>query len=120
METLTRETDWSGGLGEASLREVLALDQQARAMLKDAKAEAARIVAEARQEAEAVDAGIRAEAKGEAEAALRESQRQIEEQVRLIEAQAEREAEAWERVAEAHFEDALAFVLRATTMDETV
>lgn len=116
METSIQESDQSRGFGEAGLREVLALEQQAKAMLRDAEVETHRIVAEARRQAEELGAAMRAEANQEAEAAGRESQAQIEEQVRLIREKAEREAEAWEQVAGAHFEQALAFVLDAVTM----
>jgi len=117
MEPPVGQGDRSERFGEAGLREVLALEQQAKAMLRDAQAEASRIVAETRRRAEELVASMEVEAREEGEAARRESQLQIDEQVGVIRGEAERLAEAWERVAEAHFEEALAFVLAAVTLD---
>ena len=117
MEPAVGQDDRSEGFGEAGIRQVLALEQQAKAMLRDAQAEASRIVAEARRRAEELLATMEVEAKEEGEAARHESQLRIEEQVRLIHEQAEREAEAWEQVAESHFEETLAFVLDIVTMN---
>ena len=118
MQTPIERSDRSGGFGEAGVREVLALEQQAKAMLRDAQAEAGRIVAEARRRARQISARMKVEANEEAEAARRKSQTQIEEQVHLIREEAEREAEAWEQVARAHLEKALTFVLDTVTLGE--
>jgi len=117
MEPPVGQGDRPERFGEAGLREVLALEQQAKAMLLDAQAEASGIVAEARGRAEKLVASMEVEAREEGEAARRESQLQIDELEGVIRSEAERLAEAWERVAEDHFEEALAFVLAAVTLD---
>jgi len=118
METPIRKNEGLEGFGEAGLREVLGLELQAKAMLKEAQADARRIVAEAGRQAEELKAAMTAKANQEAETATRESQLKIEEQVHLMEEETERQAEDWEQIARAHFEETLAFVLDTVTMGE--
>jgi len=116
MKRAFAQSDSFGGFGEAGVREVLGLERQAAAMLKDAQAEAARIVADAREQADQLGSEMTAEANREAAATMRESEAQIEQQLRSIREDAEREAAAWERVAEDHLQEALAFVLDLVTI----
>jgi len=115
MKRAYAQSDSSGGFGEAGVREVLGLEQQAAAMLRDAQAEAIQIVASAREQADQLKSEMTAEANQEAEATMRESESQIEQQLRSIREDAEREAAVWERVAEDHLQEALAFVLDLVT-----
>ena len=118
MERLVSKSVSSDRFGEAGLQKVLALERQAKAILRDSEAEARRIVAEAQQRAKELKVSMKAKAEEEAESALRGSLLEIEEEVRLVRDRAECEAEVWEEVAKTHFDQALAFILGMVSLTE--
>lgn len=118
MDTATRKRKGDEGFEEDALREVLAIERRVQGILKDADAEANRIVAAARQQARERRETAEAEAREQAQTALRDARAETEQQAREIEAQAEAEAGTWERNAMANYGQALEYILQIVTLRE--
>ena len=104
MDLLVRRQDRSEGFGEEALEEILAIERQAQGIVRDAEAEAARIVEKAQRQAQEMRKKAEAEAKAHAQ--------------EIIQQEAERAAQRWVQVAESHFQDALKFVLQVVTLSD--
>jgi len=118
MDTSTRKRNRTEGFEEDALREVLAIERRVQGILKDAEAEAHRIVAAAKQQAQERRAAAEAEAREQAQAALQAARTTTEQQVGEIQAQAERDADTWEHNALARFDEAVDYVIQIIVLKE--
>ena len=118
MDLLVRRQDRSEDFGEEALEEILAIERQAQGIVRDAEAEAARIVEKAQHQAQEMKEKAEAEAKAHAQEIIQQGLTQIEEETKAIQQEAERTAQRWVQVAESHFQDALNFVLRVVTLSD--
>ena len=118
MVSSKQRTDHLELVEEEGLHEVLAIERQVQSILRDAEAEAQRIIATAQQQTNELKAAAEAEARREAEQLMTKAAEETRHEIETLLAEAQHHAEEWDQHARACFEDALAFVLRLVTLSE--
>jgi vacuolar-type H+-ATPase subunit H len=102
---------------EGALREVLAIERQAQGSLRDAEAEARRVLASAAHHAQELREAAEADLEQHTRQAHNDAQAEIDRLTGAIGAQAESAVQAWLQEAEPRIADALRHVVQAVTLD---
>lgn len=116
MEIALRNRTGQESYEETALQDILAIEREAQGMIRDAEAEAKRILSRGREEARQRHLDAEAAARAEADAQLAVEFAVIDEVVAQIGREAEAQVAAWRGNAEEHIEQVVAWVLQVITL----
>jgi vacuolar-type H+-ATPase subunit H len=116
MENLDQRHTSGDKSAEEALREVLAIESQAQAIIEDAQKEAKRILSDAEARARELTQAAQERALEEAAATARAAAAQAEQESRALVTKSEVEVETWALQAETRVGEAVERVLQAITL----